>query len=152
MSPEYENPLCKYYSSADWKRLRSISNIKSKDSTFVRTVLNILYRQDPTVILYRSLNGCRPGTIQMADGSLHYRAQKYPLTPQKRHIIRQTFQDRIKQIHDISEVEKCSRMSERHINETIALAINTIQRGLQNDQCDIETFVVHQKEAETLDF
>lgn len=135
--PGGSSVLKSHFSDEHWKELTSVPFERRNDSTFLRKLLNILYDADPVNILYRSLNGCRSGKICMSDGKTYYRGAKKPISPEKRQLIRETFLDRIKNIPDITEAEKNLRKSERYINDSIALAINTLQRAIQKDQVDV---------------
>lgn len=125
------------FSSKDWKILSSIPHDKRKDATFVRALIKILYHEDLSVLSYRSLNGCSARTVKLKYGTSCYQAEKYPITPEKRLLIRNTYEDRIKKINDISDAERYSRLDEVQMNKLICSAIISVQRGMNTDDDDL---------------
>lgn len=119
-----------YFSADDWKTLSSIPEEKAKDATFIRKLIGILYADNPSVLLYRTLYGCKAGTLKSKDGSVHYRSEKYPITPEKRLIIKKAMDYRIRNIRNIPPSERTLRSSERNLNNHICTGIINIQKRI----------------------
>lgn len=104
-----------HISNADMVKLNSIDSQKDKDSTFLRTLLEILYED-------KSQLKCRTTSGRSRNGQ-----QKQAITPTKSNLMKQMF---LKRVHGscAPQEEKIKRMNEAYINRLISNSINNINR------------------------
>lgn len=133
--PNDKEEICygEHFSEAEWNILETIPQNKENDATYIRKCLEILYKSDLSILIYRSLNGCSANIINSKYGQI-YRSEKYAITPEKRMLIRGLFHKRINKMKGITDVQRESRICEQNFNSTFARCINNIQRSISLKQ------------------
>lgn len=115
-----------FFSRDELRNFRSICDDSSGDSTFIRTVLLYLYKDDVNMLCTKSLYGSEAKTIKKKDGKLIQTTSKTPLTPRKVVLLKQIYAERIDKAAE-SEFEKNKRIQAVHINQLIANSLTNIQ-------------------------
>lgn len=115
-----------FFPRDELRNLRSICDDSSGDSTFIRTVLLYLYKDDVNMLCTKSLYGSEPKTIKRKDGKIIQTTSKTPLTPRKVALLKQIYAERIDKAAK-SEFEKNERTKNVHVNQLIASSLTNIQ-------------------------
>lgn len=103
------------FSAKDMRKLNSIEILKSSDRSFVRELLVILYRNNPSAIQNRMLTKCT--------------GDHKPITPAKKDVIFAMMAKRVANISD--DVEKAERMSEAYINLVISKSLYYLKQTMR---------------------
>lgn len=103
-----------HISAANMVKLKSIKSERRQDSTFIKTLMDMLY-DDKDVLKFRSVTG------------KSREKNKHSITPVKMNILKQLFIKRV-QIPAADNEEKISRLNEKYTNCLIGNAINNINR------------------------
>lgn len=127
------------FSESDLKVLRSIKDGKKGDTTYIREMLNIMYREEEEKIQFRCLSGCREGIVRRNNKEF-FREKKEAITPEKRLIINKMFRNRIYDL-PITMDQKISRIGQHYINRMVKSAFSTLQESYASMVDNIENHV-----------
>lgn len=112
---------------SDWRLLRSISNGKRDDCKYVRTLLNVLYRNESDKIPFRCLAGISEGIVSR-NGEKYFREKKNAMSPDKRVFINKLFRSRIHAL-EVTANERISRVGQQYVNRLIKSSFITLQKS-----------------------
>lgn len=116
----------------DLRVLNSINGQKREDCKYIRSLLDILYRDQPDKIPFRCLTGCREGIVKR-NGRQFFREKKEAISPNKRILTNKLFRARIHGL-DIPTEEKLNRVGQQYINHLIKSALTTLQSSHNSDK------------------
>lgn len=104
----------------------------------MRTLIKILYRDDPEKLLFRSLYGCKEGVIRSARSEQrNFREEKRPMSPEKRVLLNSVFKRRL-QSQELSPDDP--RFKENYRNTKIKHAFGHLRReqiSMENTVCSL---------------
>lgn len=103
------------FSAKDMSKLNSIGILKSSDRSFVRELLVILYRNNPSAIQNRMLTKCT--------------GNQKPITPEKKDVIFAMMAKRVGNVSD--DIEKAERLSEAYINLAISKSLYYLKQTMR---------------------
>lgn len=103
-----------------------IAGDKRNDSTFVRTGIEILYKNEEEKLLKRSVRGTKSSTRKRKNGPVYYVA-KSPLTPEKVAVLKNWYNERIGSFRVDSD-EFTKRLSTGYFNTLLSNAIGNIKK------------------------
>lgn len=101
--------------------------LQPDDSTYIRKLLEIVYRDEEHKLPFRSLNGCPEGFVHR-NKKTFFREKKLPISPEKRVLINSIFRQRIRS-SKLPLEEKSERTKQSKINVFIAKSIVNIRRS-----------------------
>lgn len=113
-----------YLTKANLCQLDTISPRESMDTTFIRVCLEILYRDNLSVLRNRSLHGKSYSNRETLN-----RRHNLPLSPLKTNVIRELFRERVVR----SGVETNRRLSTDYVNTRISNTLSSIKRQINLD-------------------
>lgn len=123
----------------DLKKLDAISTSARNDATFIRILMEILYKDNICTLMYRSFSGQKRKAKKNTtpDLSLQENSSSEPsstkaISPQKKDIIFALFKQRIEKT-DIPMEEKLNRMKTEHIKRLVAVAIDNHRTKIEAD-------------------
>lgn len=102
----------------DWK----ISTVRRDDS---RTLIAMVYRDEPEKFDLRGLAGCREGSLA-ENGREFFRRRKEPITQTKREFVKKHFRLRISELNIVPD-EKYNRIGNSYVNALIKSAFKTLR-------------------------
>lgn len=113
------------FSASELKSLSALSGVKKNDSTFLRKCVEMLYKDDLSVLKMKSVKGveCKQeNTAQI---------RKFPISPEKMNAINEKFKQRITRSGDAIGIDEFSnRLSPANINQLLARAIYNINKKM----------------------
>lgn len=109
------------------KSLNSISTTKEYDATFIRILLEFLYKSDVRVLEYRSFTGRTAKKVQTNNASSSESGQFKAISPKKKNTIFSLFRERIEKCN-ISKSEKFTRMRSSNITRLVGIGIANIRK------------------------
>lgn len=112
---------------AEMLKLNSLSREKPQDASFIRILLEVLYKDNLRVLLSRSFTG-RTSKANIAGNTLKDGEFK-AISPIKKKKIFSLFRDRIMNAN-VSAQEKFARLQAKHISRLISVAITNIRRQI----------------------
>lgn len=113
--------------SSEMVTLNSVSIAQQYDATYVRLLLEILYKNDNNALLYRTLSGRSRKTNQsdLNDGEA---GQHKAISPTKKQKIFTMFRERIIN-SNIASQEKFTRLQTKNISRLVAIGIGNIRKS-----------------------
>lgn len=108
------------------RKLHLIAGDKRNDSTFVKTGIEMLYKNEEEKLLKRSVRGTRSSTRKGKNGPINYVA-KSPLTPEKVVVLKKLYNERIRS-HVVDSDEFTKRLSTGYFNTLLSNAIGNISK------------------------
>lgn len=113
----------KIFTELELASLRGLDFKTSTDSTFLRYCMKALYKQDLSVILKKTLNGTKK-RIFLSEGQIITIPEKEPISPPKKVILRNIFDERIDAVPNLSFREKDQRL--KNFNIVLAKVIDRL--------------------------
>lgn len=117
-----------YFTTGELRDLRKMQNESRHDATFVRTALLYLYKDNPSLLQYKSVRGSKTKLMKKKDGTVVKTEPKEPLSPKKLDILKSIYRERIFGATS-DEVELTVRNNSTHFNQLIATSLSNIRRG-----------------------
>lgn len=115
----------------DMKELNSVSTDQKYDATFIRMLLEILYKTNKSTLLHRSFSGqTRNSTQTTVDGDSSQKEQFKAVSPQKKQRIFSLFRDRIMHADTDDSQDKFLRLKSTNIGRLVAVGIANIRRSM----------------------
>lgn len=121
LEPVTENGVNVSFNSRDLTRLLNIPVAKNHDSTFVKVALNIIYENDSSVLMNKSIKGL-PGRIRNCNGVIRIYPAKPALTPEKLKAVRSHYNMRI-QANCADSIGFSKRISDIYFNKLVIVVI-----------------------------
>lgn len=107
------------------KFLQCMDLVKKNDCTFVHHCLKFAYKNDPSVMVSKTLWGTASWSGTSKSGEQIQHDAKAPLTPEKVRRIKALFADRISRC-TIDSVEYADRMKDPYVNRLLAAGIKNL--------------------------
>lgn len=129
----FDNLMKTFLTENEMQMLYNVPDSSNHDSAFIRLLLTFLYKNEGNTLLNRSIHGAKEHVRTLKNGNKIYVKHKEPITPQKINFISQVYHNRIHRLH-LERSQFSERTKSKHINQLIANALNTLQRGIQEKE------------------
>lgn len=110
----------------DLNHLNSISIARQFDATFIRSILESLYKENLEALGFRSYSGL---TTKSKKGSKSEKGEFKAISPAKKTTLFKMFRNRVMHAN-ISTHEKIERLQPTNVSRLVALAIGNVRRTL----------------------
>lgn len=113
------------------KTLFSLSTAPQYDATFIRYLLGYLYKDDKSILTYRSFSGRtlkkkKAANVDLDAAGSSQSTQFKPISPEKKSTIFSLFRKRIEN-SDISKCDKFKRLRSANISHLVGIGISNIR-------------------------
>lgn len=120
-------------SCEELKSLNSVSIATQYDGTFIRILLEILYKNDLNVLSLRSFSGrttkARMAQLNLANNTESSQTESFKaISPPKKNKIFSQFKERIMK-SNVTKQEQLSRLQSTNISRLVAIAIGNIRKA-----------------------